>query len=363
MLRITSIALSLVAVALSHAQVPPASDAAASTTQAARPKQLDTFRGMILLFGAQRLRDVPPASESAAGRSGVLAMRPDGTGLEVIVEPKTGEWIGAGRISPDGRRLAFNANPAATKQSDIWLATLDGQRQKLADNARVVAWSPDSTKLLCVRGGHNDWESFILDVETKQEQRLAIPKSDFVEDWSPDGKLLAVVQANADKVFKHPEKGTYPLRHLYLWTIDQARPEPFTSGTMQDNLHSRFSPDAKRIAYDQRRYLEDRTLRHSIMVRDTDAKGEKEIVHLDKLREAGGYELFRYSASPCWSPDGKSLVSLVIRRKWEPTGGPDQEMVNKTTMALLIASAEMGVEEQIDLDEKGIVFVASVDWR
>jgi hypothetical protein len=113
----------------------------------------------------------------------------------------------------------------------------------------------------------------------------------------------------------------------------------------------------------QRRYYADGALRHSIMLWSTDTKSEREIIHLDKLREAGGYESFRDAAPPCWSPDGKWVVSLVLRTKWVLTGRPGMEMVNKSTMALVFASPEKGVERQVDLDEKGVVFVGSIDWR
>jgi hypothetical protein len=95
----------------------------------------------------------------------------------------------------------------------------------------------------------------------------------------------------------------------------------------------------------------------------SNAKNDKEIVQLDKLKDAGGYESYRLSAPPCWSPEGKWGVSRLERTKWVPTGRPGMELAYRTTMGLVCASLEKGVEQQIDLAEKGVVFVGSIDWR
>lgn len=364
-MRITAIALSLMAVALTHGQAPSLGDPAAPTSQPAGSKTTDTFRSKIILIGAQRPGDVPPASDPASGGSGVLALRPDGTNLATLVEPKKGEWIFAGRIAPNGQRLALSVKTAGKKQPDVWIMAVNAQREKLIENGMVVAWSPDSTRLLCSRGEHNHWESFIVDIEKKQEHKLPIPETDCPEDWSPDGKRLTITAGNQENSFKHPDPklGIYPLRHIYLWNLQEAKREGFTAGPMQDNIYSRYSPDGKWIAYGQRRYHQDGSLRHSIMVRDQDGNNEREIIHFDKLKMAGGYESFRESAPPCWSPNGKLLISLADRTKWELTGRPGMEMVNKMTMALVSASPEKGVDKQVDLHEMGVMFVGSIDWR
>jgi hypothetical protein len=139
-------------------------------------------------------------------------------------------------------------------------------------------------------GEHENWESFTVDLATKLEQRLPIPKTDLVEDWSPDGKLVTVVASNPKKVFKHPnpKKGNYPLRQLYLLKLEGAKREEFTIGVMQDNIYSRFSPDGNLVAYGQRRDHEDGSLSHSIMVRDSDGKREKERNHQSRQAERSG---------------------------------------------------------------------------
>jgi hypothetical protein len=62
-------------------------------------QQAPTFAGKIVLFGAYR---TPGANAS------IMAVRPDMTALETLLELKQGEVVSGGRVAPDGRRLAFS---------------------------------------------------------------------------------------------------------------------------------------------------------------------------------------------------------------------------------------------------------------
>jgi hypothetical protein len=69
--------------------------------------------------------------------------------LETIFEPKKGELTLAGAIAPNGHALALSIKTTAKTHADVWLVTAGGQRQKVAANGMVAAWSPDGTGLLC----------------------------------------------------------------------------------------------------------------------------------------------------------------------------------------------------------------------
>jgi len=356
MVRIPAIGLSLVALALAQAQVPPARDQSASKSQESGQNEPDSFRGKLVLFGVQRtVKDDP------TGRC-ILSLLPDGEDWQTILELKKSERIVAGRVAPNGRSLAFSVQRDGQNQPEVWVLGPEGRRVKVAEDGIVTAWSPDGTRLACSRGKYGDWESFLVDVAKKEEERLPLPKTDVVEDWSPDVQLLTVLASNPDEQFKHPnpEKGTYPLRQVYFWNLKEPQRQEFTTGPLQDNLRSRFSPDGKRVAYHQRRH-QDSDLFHSTRVRACDGKGEQEVIQFDKLRQAGGYQSFRPSGFPCWSPDGKSIVAVGLKQQ-EVTSAHGVMTVD-LGMELVCASLEKGVEKQGDLKAKGVAYVKCINWR
>ena len=63
------------------------------------PSARTPFQGKIILFGAQR---VPPVS----GAVEIIRMNVDGTEIESLLKLKDVGYM-TGRVSPDGRRLAF----------------------------------------------------------------------------------------------------------------------------------------------------------------------------------------------------------------------------------------------------------------
>jgi tetratricopeptide (TPR) repeat protein len=315
----------------------------ATQTPKARPLDTGTFRGKLLLFGCSW--DGHPRG------SLILAMEANGTGLETVIELKEGQSIAAGRIAPDGRRLAFSVARKGSDRFEAWLLEADGRLRKIADSARVEAWSPDGTRLACTRGKNKAWESFLLDVATGHEERLPLPKSDVVNDWSPDGRWLAVMAGNPDKTFEHPTKGTYPLRKIYLVKPDGSAREDLKVDPMMDNIWPRFSPDGKHLVYHQRKHHEGRVFYHAA-VYVLDGSGAKEVFDFRTIFK--GNREFRAKGFPCWSPDGKQFLWQVPRQKaWLGTFKTE----------LVFASPTTGFQKRVDLYEKGIRWAGTMDWR
>jgi len=163
------------------------------------------FAGKIVFFGSGLKDDF---------RSGLIqAMSPDGADLKTIL--KFEEPIQTGRVSSDGRRLAFSV---ASKEGGGWILEADGHPWKLAEKGHVRCWSPDGKQVACLLSKDKDgeWESVVIDVKTKQSRSLPIPETDAIEDWSPDGRFISVMDGNPEGRFEHPTKGLYPLRRIYL---------------------------------------------------------------------------------------------------------------------------------------------------
>jgi len=237
---------------------------------------------------------------------------------------------------------------------DLWLLTTDRERRKLADDLIVVAWSPDGSRLAAIRDTRPKtpgWENLIIDVATGREHPLPIPETDAVEDWSPDGASLTVMAGNVDKVFQHPTKGTYPLRQIYLLHPDGTGLAPLTSRPMADNLDARFSPDGNRITYFQRRHPEGLVL-HFAVVQRRDGADARDLSQFNEIYK--GNKHYKPNGPPCWSPDGKSVVWFIPRRKLDSSS---------TRIELLILSVETGRATRLDLHQRGLEWVQALDWR
>jgi Tol biopolymer transport system component len=308
-----------------------------------QPGENATFRGKIILFGCSGLQDPFGAL--------IQAVHPDGSGLETILELEPSESIVAGRVAPDGLRLAFSVQHGQGERAEVWTLEANGRLRKIASDGRVQAWSPDGTRLACYRGRPDDMESFLLDVATGQEQRLPIPKTDCVNDWSHDGKRLAVVAGNPTKTFNHPTKGVYPLRKIYLLGLDGSGREDLKADPLLDNIVPRFSPDDKQLVYHQRKHQDGRVL-HYTVVYPLDGTGAREVFQFDTFFK--GNRQFKANGFPCWSPDGRQVVWRVPRRQ-TVHATLKMEMV-------FIATTEAGAR-RLDLYGKGLRFVAAMDWR
>jgi hypothetical protein len=319
--------------------------AAASRTAEPASNPIASFRGKIVLFGVRRPGD-------REGRR-IEMMNPDGTGSETVVVLEKGEGIYAGRIAPDGERLAFSFTQVGRTSPDLWTLTTDRTRRKVADDLHVVAWSPDGRRLAAIRADAKTRrrENLILDVENGHEDRLAIPEDDEVDDWSPDGETLTVMAGNKGQVFEHPTKGTYPLRQIYFLRPDGTQRTPLTTRPMADSLNARFSPDGGRILYFQRRHPEGLVL-HFAVVQGRDGAAPRDIAQFDEIYK--GNDEKRPNGAPCWSPDGESVVWMVPRRKVQSA---------PIRFELLILSVETGQAHRLDLHPLGIEWVQAVDWR
>jgi len=150
------------------------------------------------------------------------------------------------RFSPDGRRVAF---VLATQDDDYRIVVQsvgDATRQTIAgpgvarytpiffpDGQRIAYWRREGAQCAIVeRELATGRERVLLDCELKPRPRF---------DLSPDGRWLAFAGASRPQ---------FPAA-LYLLEIDHGPPRALTAPEpgVGDDLHPRFSPDGKRIAF------------------------------------------------------------------------------------------------------------------
>jgi Tol biopolymer transport system component len=302
---------------------------------------------------------------------------------------RTADFAGgdeAPRLSPDGRQIAFWS---ARDGGGIYLMpTMGGSPRKIAiargDVAMAAAWSPDGAELAvpivgAIAKGQNRLE--IVNVATGSSRRVLLPSQApgppgcLDLSWSPDGTLLAWIQANSynnqtarlwtlrlqDEVFTQVTDETEIAwspswapggRTLYftsnhesgtmdMWSVDidasgkpSGAPERLTTGL--DVQHASFTTDGARVAYARGRRIanvwrvplvEGRVATWSdaaqvtvdqayIEAFDLSADGQRLAIQSDR----GGY-------NDIWTlPSGGGEVQQLTRDKepdWWPSWSPD----------------------------------------
>jgi TolB protein len=117
-------------------------------------------------------------------------MRPDGTGLRALPGTEGGEYP---CWSPDGTRIAFNANLSGDHV--MYIAQADGS--KVMSLAGVgegwqVDWSPDGDSILFTShrdNADNYTDVYVMRPDGSDVRRLTRQRS-YTPAWSPDGKHI-----------------------------------------------------------------------------------------------------------------------------------------------------------------------------
>jgi Tol biopolymer transport system component len=213
-------------------------------------------------------------------------------------------FFGQPRLSPDGLRVAVEKRAAADAMPDIWMFDVERKAtwqltRSPAPDLRPV-WSPDGREVVfsSKRGGSFDIYRRVVDQVQEEEVLWASDDNKRVEDWSQDGRLLAV---------SVPRKG--------LWTFDlHSRTASLvrTIAGADNGMQAEFSPDAKFIAYSS-----DETGRPEVYVQRLDGSGARWQISSD-----GGCE-------PHWRDQGRELtfvdaegwmtaVDVPTGERWKP---------------------------------------------
>lgn len=97
--------------------------------------------------------------------------------------------------SRDGSRIAYHGCDERGGNCGIWVMQPGGfNTAQLTSHASdtAAAWSPDGTQVAFASTRAGNWELYLVEIATGQEERLTDEAAtDFAPAWSPDGKKLA----------------------------------------------------------------------------------------------------------------------------------------------------------------------------
>jgi eukaryotic-like serine/threonine-protein kinase len=244
------------------------------------------------------------------------------------------------RLSPDGRRLAYQRVDPIAGSPDLWVEDLErGSRLRITKDGAVGAlpvWSPDGRQLAYLTGTFLKGSIVISAADgTSVSSTVPCPGARCVPtDWSPDGRsLLANVYGSAG---------------ADVWTLSIAsdgtsRPLLAESYVERD---ARLSPDPRLLAY-----VSEQTGRPEVSVHTVDGPLARDV-----LSVGGGDQ-------PVWSRDGRelffvdpqgSLRSVTVSRA--PDGRPVFGRVVQLDVPR-IGSGHWGTQYDVSPDGRRIHFL------
>jgi RNA polymerase sigma factor (sigma-70 family) len=236
------------------------------------------------------LQKVPPST--------LLAIDPE-TGMG----SKIADQVWNLRLSPDGKSLVLLRD----KEWVLCDARGTSTPTKLAARDGRPIWSPDGKYVAGTSGklklpeDSRVTESWRVTADGKEEVKLPVPNTDFIEDWSPDGKWFLTCSD------RHEPRGRG--YQLYLISPDGKKEQRLTKDGL--NCYGRFSPDGRRIVY-----LHSERGVSELRVMTVDGKEDKTVLQQQGQTQPDG---------ACWSPDGNRLAVVLIERKKDARISPENE--------------------------------------
>ncbi len=253
---------------------------------------------------------------------------------------------GLARRHPPGRIPEHQRAP----DPGLWIyPTSDGEGQgpfRASEKVGQPCWSPDGKTILVSKvSPEGKSETWRVAADGSREERVPIPSTERLVDWSPDGQwvLSFTFGQGPERPFflMHPDgTGRRPL-------VPVSNPLPEFGGRLWWSS-PRFSPDGRKVLFDHEVYLEGARpsviLSTALLLLDLDGR---------PIRRFYVKEGEDFSDTFGWSPDGKAIAVLVME-------GPAERRIERIKTHVELLDTEGNVLKTINLP---LSPYRVIDWR
>lgn len=244
------------------------------------------------------------------------------------------------RVDPSGKRIAYCLGRS------LFVRSADGEQRKLrelpagSNSWGRPAWSPDGAWIACSStkvdlGGMHERENWKFAADGSSAEKLNLPETETLYDWSPDGHWFATV---SDRDPQNSRK-----YQIYLISTDGETERQVTNAGL--NFAPRFSPDGKQLYFS--RVEKGESMLCSVDV-DSFEEGATDGAAVRVVCRLGSDPIHAYALSP----DGQSAALISI--KAGIAAGPLPARLELLKLA-------DGLREPVDV--KHAIWIGSVDWR
>jgi len=207
--------------------------------------------------------------------------------------------VKAGRLSPDGKRLAAAIYDLEQGEQDLWIFDVNtnaGRRLTAAAAIRdAPVWSPDSKTLAFLHQADGSPPGVHVRGSEANDAERSMPPADFQmpADWSPDGRFIAYVNTG------FPQLANDTQGDVWVFDLDRDRnPVPLLNTPFHE-ANPAFSPDGKWLAF-----TSNESGRAEVYIQAFQATASPAVVGERYLVSRDGAQALR------WRRDGRELFYL-----------------------------------------------------
>jgi Tol biopolymer transport system component len=153
-------------------------------------------------------------------------------------------------------------------------------------------------------GNYQEVENWLVSADGREHSVIALPESDAVEDWSADGKWLAVVSRKSGEIAVVKPDGS-----------ERRRIASVADANSIGNPRPRFSPDGRAIIYLHTVFSgadSERTVAFSLRVVNFDGSEDREILGERAADSKAAVPIWTAPMAARWSPDGKHIAVVLF---------------------------------------------------